>query len=173
MKKIFLISILLICYAGLLSADPDITAEINGDVYAIGDLIKVKVQITNNPGFHSLFFDIGYNESILAFEDIQEGLLVQREVLEAKLLYAVSDENTSAVHGSHIVVSYALKGPGTETPETGELVTLQFRVVSPGTPQTAPIRGDLGNARSAGPPPAPTDTPSAGTVKGGRLRRPR
>jgi len=135
-KSVILACVLLIL-AGNAAAQTLVRADIDGDIFNVGDQIKLTVLLEGNPGMHGLFFDMAYDGSVLAFESLEEGLLIQRVTEQADLYYAHSDPLTSSSAGSHVIVSYALRGSDTESKETGALVELYFRVIDPGTPETA------------------------------------
>ena len=126
---------LLVCLASLttvsVAAQTIVKAEIDSPEYRVGEIVRVLVRVENNPGLHSLFFDLAYDESVLLFEGVRDGSLVRRQSGGSELLYA----DNAAVDGfasSRTVVSFTLSGQGTETESDGALVELSYRVTGSG-----------------------------------------
>ncbi|HHU51910.1 MAG TPA: hypothetical protein GXZ36_08840, partial [Firmicutes bacterium] len=105
-----------------------VKAHIDQEVYEVGEFVTLKVFVDENPGLHSLFFDLTYEGSVLEFVNLHEGGLVTGEKQPGEFLFAVSDPVTSNVRGDHLIVSYALQGAETETKRTGLLCEIRFRV---------------------------------------------
>jgi Tol biopolymer transport system component len=119
------------------SAQPVVKAELDAEVYSLGDLVTLDIEVSQNPGFQSLFFDLEYDDSVLQVVSVQKGFMAERESEENEFLYAVSDPNTSTTHGSHIVLAYSLTDKTNTTQENGKLARITFRIIDSGTPELA------------------------------------
>ncbi len=138
-RKVMLIGlivmILLFAFIGQTFAEAVVVkAQTDKDVYKVGDIVTVKVTMEKNTGLHSLFFDLTYEGTVLKFESITPGGMVNGELRKHDFLYAASDPATSNTRGSHVIVSYALQGTGVISPRTGVLCEIRFRVLTPGNP---------------------------------------
>ncbi|HEX3046143.1 MAG TPA: LamG-like jellyroll fold domain-containing protein, partial [Bacillota bacterium] len=111
-----------------------VKAQVDKDVYKVGDTVNLQVLVDQNTGLHSLFFDLAYDGSILAFDSLNQGAMVSGEQRKNEFLYAASDPKTTLAQGSHVIVSYALQGVGAMTPRTGYLCEMKFKVTAPGNP---------------------------------------
>ncbi|MBN2440954.1 MAG: PD40 domain-containing protein [Spirochaetales bacterium] len=131
-KNLFLLFFLIIfCFPILfLTADPEIRALIDNDLYDVGDIINLDIDIRDNPGFHGFYFDLLYDGSVLAFEGIEQGLALRRTGFEGELLYAAATPESSSLGSYHLIVSYSIKDKAILTTEAGTLATLRFRVIS-------------------------------------------
>ncbi|MBN2444684.1 MAG: PD40 domain-containing protein [Spirochaetales bacterium] len=109
-----------------------VSADIDANEYAVGNIVEVMVNVPDNAGFHGIYFDLVYDSSILEFDDIAEGGMPGDVGSEGRLLYAVSKNIDSRV-----IVAYSLYGNNTETTSTGELVKIFFRVKNQGEADTS------------------------------------
>ncbi|MCG8572065.1 MAG: cohesin domain-containing protein [Spirochaetes bacterium] len=131
-KKTIVLLLILLCSIAVFGQNNIVKAVINNSEYKVGDLIDVSIQVENNQGLHGLFFDLEYDSSILQFEDVIEGSFLRRILEDNELLYAEAGSEAASSYGSHVIVSYTLKGEGKETHSEGMLIKLTFRVLQSG-----------------------------------------
>jgi hypothetical protein len=124
-KKIIVIGLFLFV-SFIAIAQPKISADLDAAEYHPGDLVKVRLQLKDNPGLHNIFFFLEYDGHVLAFESLREGSFCYYEN-QGELLYA-DNSSTSGFATSRTVVSFSLNEPGLETSENGLIAELFFRI---------------------------------------------
>jgi hypothetical protein len=134
-RKIIYILLLSVIIISPLFSEPVVKAIINSREYYRGDIVRVLVVVEENPGIHGLFFDLEYDEEVLAFEGVRDGNISRGTGDTADLVYAVSGETTRRNLGAHVVVGYSLKEKEAVTSDNGALVELSFRVHNAGDPE--------------------------------------
>ena len=120
--------VLSMVFAGTVAAQTIVRAETDSTEYSIGESVKVRVTVENNPGLHNLYFDLEYDESVLSFEEVRDGSLLRRLLGRSELLYA-DNSSSEGFSSTRTVVSFTMQGDNAETTRDGTVVELEFRVI--------------------------------------------
>lgn len=119
-------------------ADPVISAIVGKTSASVNDLVTVKIAVSGNTGMHGAYFDLGFDAGAFAFVSLSESTLPLKVNASnpdaSRVLYAVSDETTSATLGHHLIVSYVVSASDGMVSENGTLVEAVFRVIGGGKP---------------------------------------
>ncbi len=131
-KRILIAISLGLFITGTIFSQPIVKATLDASEYKVGDMIKVKVALENNPGFHSIYFDLEYDGSILSFEEMRKGSVAFNAGDTGELLYA-DNGMLEGFTQAKTVVSFSMKGPGLEIKANGGLVELSYRITGSNT----------------------------------------
>lgn len=124
----FIIILITLFSTGVLYSQAIVKAEFDASEYHIGDIVKIRINLENNPGLHSVYFDLLYNGALFSFEKILSGSVIESAGADGELLYA-DNGLQSGFSQAKTVVSFSLKGKGIVTEAAGCLAELSFKVI--------------------------------------------
>ncbi|MBN2440630.1 MAG: PD40 domain-containing protein [Spirochaetales bacterium] len=127
---IFMLMFFLFVSGNICAQQHTVRASIDNNEYKAGDIITVRIDVTENSGLFGLYFDLLYNEQALALKDITQSAYTKGYPSNGKIKYALAEKAASAYDHDFVVATFALDEKGQSTESLGTVMELYFTVKS-------------------------------------------